>query len=289
MRNRCALSACALAALLFGTASCAFAPLHPSNQELRAEKHGRIVDADTGTGIPEANVIAIWRQHSSGVSDMVSAGTWCNLQRIMVTDAEGRFVVPDVSRELDERELHFGALSLNKLWSDWLLIVFKPGYVRVGDLETLAKHDREFFSWQVEPPETQGRPGKLDVKPTAMKKVELDAPKVWAYYGVLLSSGGCNDSHGKRLNEPAYGEIATAMSAQVRSMPCAMPASTPIDANSFGAFVGLSHPGAFDVKFYERVKKLSGLPPSERFDPLEKVSTTAGALCQAVTDEEKRQ
>jgi hypothetical protein len=324
MRNRCALGACALAALLFGTVSCASAPSHPSNHELRAEKHGRIVDADTGAGISGAKVIAVWRQHSSGVSDMVSAGSWCNLQKIVESDGDGRYVIPDVSRELDNRESQFGPLSLNKLWSEWLLIVFKPDYLRVGKDYPVVKaeegnpYNQQFtlddrkvldhringgdraclpdkgcmpaFAWQARAPETRGSlPGHVDVQTIEMKRADLSPPWVWVYYGTILTTGGCRDAHGDDLSEPAYADIATAMAREIRPMACTMRPETEIGSLSLSAFVGLSHPGAFDVKLLNRVKELSGLPVSRQFDPLEKVNARAEVLCRALREEEEHQ
>ena len=287
MRNQILSGILTVTTLLAGAVSCATAdPRRPTGHDLRAEKQGRVVDSETGVGISDAKIIAVWKQHSSGVSGMVSAGTWCNLQKIVTTDDEGRFVLPDTSHELEERETHFGRLSLNELWSDWLLIVFKPGYVRAGDLEILPTHERHLFLWQVEPPEMFDMPlGRVGIRPVAMKKVVLDAPSLWIYFSAVLTSARCNDSHGTRLTDSELGDITNAVATAVRPMPCALPPSTSIAPTSFSAFAGLSHPNGFDVKFFERVKSLNGLPTSERFDPLDKVTTTAGALCQAVTEE----
>jgi hypothetical protein len=313
-----------LAPLLVGTASCADVPPHPSSHELRVEKHGRVVDADTGTGISDAKVIAVWRQHSSGVSDMISAGTWCTLQRIVATDSDGRFAIPDVSHELDARDTQFGPLSLNKLWSDWQLIVFKPDYIRVGKDYPVVKpgqgnpYDQQFtlddrkvldhringgdraclpnqgcmpaFAWQALPPETRvASAGHVEVQKIEMKKADLSPTWVWVYYSTILTTGACHDGRGSDLSEPAYADIAKAMAREVRPMACSMPPEKAIDPVSLGAFAGLSHPGPFNVKFLNRVKELTGLPVARQFDPLEKISTTGGVLCRAVKDEESQQ
>lgn len=297
---------------------------HVSGHELRAEKHGRIVDADTGAGIADAKVIAVWRQHSSGVSDLVSGGSWCNLQKIVTTDANGRFTIPDVSHELHARELHFGPLSLNKLWSDWLLIVFKPGYIRAGmdypavnpeegnpynqwftlDDRKVLDHringgDRAClpnkgcmptFTWQARPPETRGMLlGHVDVRTIEVRGADLSPPWTWIYYGTILTTGGCHDAHGNDISEPAYADIATAMAHEIRPMACAMPPETVINPISLGAFAGLSHPGIFDVKFLNRVKELNGLPVARQFDPLEKINSRAEVVCRALMEEEGHQ
>ncbi|MEO5561068.1 MAG: hypothetical protein ABIO49_14125 [Dokdonella sp.] len=323
MRKQFVYGVLAMTALMCGAVSHASAPPHPGRHELRAEKHGRIVDADTGAGIPDAKVIAVWRQHSSGVSDMVSGGSWCNLQRIVVTDSDGRYMIPDVSRELDESETRFGSLSWNKSWSGWQLIVFKPDYIRTGkdypvvkseqgnsDNQQFTLDDRKVldhringgdraclpnqgcmpaFVWQARQPETSGGLlGHVDVQTIEMKKAQLSPNWVWVYYSTILTTGICPDGRGNDLSEPAYADIAKAMAYEVRPMACTLPPETSVDPISVGAFAGLSHPGPFNVKFINRVKELTGLPVSRQFDPLEKTRSTAEVLCRVVKEEESQ-
>ena len=246
--------------------------------ELRTEKNGRIVDADTGVGIADAKVVALWTQHSSGVPEMVSAESWCNLQKIVTTDADGNYTIPDVSHELDAAETHFGTLSLNKLRSEWLLVVFKPGYVRVGeDVEPKGRtvydakqsaDDRKVlhhlitgdnagcypapsqgcldrFAWQGPAVEAiTGAHGNVVIKTITMKKVELSPFELWTYYGTLLSTAQCSSGHKGELNQSELSDIAKAMADQVRPTLCAMPAETLIDPNKLAAFTGLV--GRFD-------------------------------------------
>ena len=291
--------------------------------ELRTEKNGRIVDADTGMGIADAKVIARWGQHSSGVPEMVSAESWCNLQKIVTTDADGRFIIPDVSHELDAAEMHFGPLSWNKLRSEWFLVVFKPGYVRMGvDAESKGRtvydakesaDDRKVlhhlitgdnagcypapsqgcldrFAWQGPAVEAiTGAHGNVVIKTITMKKVELSPFELWTYYGTVLSTASCRDPHKGDLGQPELADVARIMAREVRPMPCTMPSTTPIDQKSFGVFVGVSHPGTFDIKFFKKVREMSGGPAvSERFDPLEQVHTNAGTVCRALAEEEQK-
>ncbi len=115
---------------------------HVSNRELKMEKTGRVVDAATGAGIPGVKVIVNWQTHSSGVPGYSSTGgTWCDLQKIVTTDVNGNYTIPDVSKELDISDsgtrvghtpFGFASATHDK---DYLLAAFKPGYVRVGDMD----------------------------------------------------------------------------------------------------------------------------------------------------------
>ena len=280
--------------------------------ELRTEKNGRIVDADTGMGIADAKVIARWGQHSSGVPEMVSAESWCNLQKIVTTDADGRFIIPDVSHELDAAEMHFGPLSWNKLRSEWFLVVFKPGYVRMGvDAESKGRtvydakesaDDRKVlhhlitgdnagcypapsqgcldrFAWQGPAVEAiTGAHGNVVIKTITMKKVELSPFELWTYYGTLLSTAQCSSGHKGELNQSELSDIAKAMADQVRPALCAMPAETLIDPNKLAAFTGLV--GRFD---HEHVlQRWHGTTTKNAYGepaPL----PSAGVLCHSMT------
>ncbi|MGH7746655.1 MAG: carboxypeptidase-like regulatory domain-containing protein, partial [Candidatus Dormibacteria bacterium] len=127
---------------LLATTSSAFEPRHISNNELRTEKLGRIVDAATGAGIPDAKVIAVW---GALAADASGSGYMCQLQRIATTDAAGNYVIPDVSHDLDLSRRGTGGLhtpmgiGYHSLDFDWHLMVFKPGYVRVGDMEEFKR------------------------------------------------------------------------------------------------------------------------------------------------------
>lgn len=320
---RVAVGLC-VAAVFCGGAFGVHAQDRVSSHVLRAEKYGRIVDATTGDGIPDVKVIATWRESSSGSPHIASASTWCALQKVTTTDANGNYTFPTVADELDlsDRGTHrgiappFGIVSV-KNDATWRLVAFKPGYVRVGEdprhkegdlydrttsrddrkiLEHLVRGSREGchpyegcmieFAWKNYPPDTSSDPlGKVSVETIKMRKVDLDPLDAWTYYGAILSSGQCHDGHGKDISPPAVGDIARATGTLVRPMPCAMPSDAVIDPSSFGAFAGLSHPGRFDVTFFNRVKELDGAAPSQHFDPLERITTTAGTLCRALQKE----
>lgn len=281
---------------------------HVSNRELHAEKHGRVVDADTGTGIPGAKVIALWKESSSGVPDAVSGGEWCQLQKITTTDAGGNFSLPDVSKDLDlsARGSHVGLSSLGPATyahdNTWRLIVFKPGYVRTGadvaysgpyasdqtndDRKVLqhlmagntdgckAHYDgcMNRFLWAENPPATEG----ATIKPIAMKKAGFSAPQAWLYYAAIQGTGQCMDRMAKPANAPEFSEVTNAIRGIVSpllsgvcSMPRDMEISRPV-LDSFTSWVR-------DDDVVRRIVKAVG---QREWGTKE---TTAGVLCDAIS------
>lgn len=269
-------------------------PRHVSNKELRAEKHGRVVDADTGAGIPGVMLIANWRTDSTG-NGWVSGGTWCDLQKIVTTDADGNFSIPDVSRELDlsDRGTKSGLTNLGWLSTthekDWVLSTFKLGYVRVSDMDAPAPAGTGRFGgmfWRSPPDVRVFSRGKVEVKPIALRKLQLQPPDLWFYYSAIQTHLGCRDRMSNSIHQPEVSDIFVAMRDNVRPMPCKMPPETVISPEAFDSYATLAHGGSIDLPFLSRVKSLQGIKSTSRlpYDPTERITTTAGILCQVVNE-----
>jgi hypothetical protein len=243
-----------------------------TRHQARAEKIGRVVDVETRRGIPDATIIASWRTTTSGVPGLVSAENWCDLQRVTVSDSEGRFTIPDVSHELDSVETNFGPLSHNSIRSRLLLGVFKQGYVRAGDLERLPEHERERFSWQVESPRLSGLGRSIRVETITMEKADLSAPDEWIYKSAILGTGRCRDGQGKVLDQPAFKDLAKTIGSRARNEPCQMAAADEISPEAVGAFGWVLDDG----EFLARLRQLADLKIGEP------KGTNAGTICRAL-------
>jgi len=269
-------------------------PRHIGNKELTMQKSGRVVDADTGLGIAGAKVIVDWNTLSTGIPGYSSTGgTWCDLQRIVTTDENGDYTIPDVSKDLDlsDRGTHFGktpfGLASQTHDKEYAIAVFKPGYVPVGDLETvkdaMEQARKRLISGLtlVKVPDVSFSAGKVVIKQVALRKVDLAWPDLWAYYRMVPL--GCEDRMAHSIEQPESAEILRTIRGIIGPMPCAMEPSTHIDAQSFGIFVGLSPTDT--VRVIKRVKHLDGVANPDRFDPQESIATTAGTLCQAIQED----
>jgi hypothetical protein len=263
-------------------------PRHVSDEEMRAAKHGRVLDVDSGAGIPGVKVIVNFRGSTTGSPGFTGGGAWCNLQKVVTTDANGDFTIPDVSKELDlsSRGTHGLGLMSATNDTDWVLSTFKPGYVRVSDIEGIERAKQGKGTLQTVP-DAHLRSGKAEVAPIAMRRLELAPADLWIYYGIIASTGLCTDRMAKDNETPEIAEILESIRKIVRPMPCAMTGDTAIAPEAFNQFQALSHDGRFNPPFVERVKILQGgQPPARGFDPTERVATTAGVLCRALKEED---
>jgi hypothetical protein len=287
-------SACAASGTLPSTTR------HVSSRELTMEKTGRVVDANTGVGIPGVKVIVNWQTLSSGVPGYSSTGgTWCDLQKIVTTDADGNYTIPDVSKELDisDRGTRIGktpyGLASATHDKNYVLAVYKPGYVRAVDMEKIQK-TRENAQKHIpitllvpETPAVSFRGGKVSIDPVTMRKQDLVWSDLLAYDTWVSSETTCSSRMAYSIEQPEWHEMRKAMQDAVRALPCAMPPGTTIQPRDFAAFWNLSHSPATQGKFYERVKELQGLPRSPHgYDPTEQITTTAGVLCRALQEED---
>lgn len=318
MNLRSALTVLLFAAVLHATGCAAVGVGGSSNHELRAEKNGRIVDADTGQGIADVNVIANWEESFSGAAHIASAGSWCVLQKIVKTDQDGRFTLPDVGKELDLSDRGtrvgvappFGVITSSNDFS-WKLILYKPGYVRVGKDFPVVKpeegnpynqwftwDDRKVldhringdkraclpdqgcmpsFAWETSLPDISGSAlGHVSVQPIGMKKVELAPPALWLYYGTILSKSQCYAARKGDLNQPEIAEMEHSTSTLVRPMPCMMPPAATITAAAATSYAGLV--GGKEI--FTRIEKFG-----ETTWPWK--DTTAEVLCKASRVEEQ--
>jgi len=290
------LAASAMIAIGQSIAATSGTPRTIGARELRAEKHGRIIDADTGAGIPGVRVIVNWRGSSTGLSGFYGGGGWCDLQKVVTTDADGNYTVPEVSKDLDlsGQGTHGKATEMGWMGvthsADWVLSAFKPGYVQVSDLDLVRRAAAGEWiggmTLQV-PPDVSIRAGKVEVKPTEMQKQDTSPSEVWAYYSIVNAAIVCNDRNAKTIETSDVADIRHSISAAVRPTPCALPGDYPISPEAFGHFQALAHQGQFDPSFFERVKRLQGIAPSPRgIDPTERLATTAGILCRALQEED---
>lgn len=256
---------------------------HISNRELRAEKHGRVVDADTGAGIPNALVIVDWRTLSTGVPGLIGGGTWCDLQRIVTTDEHGEYTIPDVSHDLDisdrgtHRALTPGGMLASTHDVDWVVVTYKPGYVRLADMEFIELARTNWIGGLVGWPTTPDvgfAPGKVVIKPMRMRKMVLDAMDEWHYDALILAGAACSDRMAQRIEQPEIAGIRASMGEHVRAMPCAMPADTAIDSAMLNSFLGFANDRAVDKRMVEIIGRREWGTKG----------TTAGVVCQALND-----
>lgn len=276
-----------------------------SNEELWHEKHGQIVDASTGAGIAGARVIAMWRRFGVSLS---GAGGGCALQKFATTDANGRYVIPDVTKELDLSPRHPESqalmLTINSSWVDfkWGIVVYLPGYIREGDAEVFQRlplstkptpipgshylHSpgpRVYFNWLYFQIPSQIVGNTVQVEPIRMVKTQLD-PQQQIVYDYWITRGinncyafGGSESTGFRNIKPAgLKDIENDMRRRIRDLPCTLPASTLVGGVVVDDYTYLLADDALDQRLIDGGFANSGCSPCHK-------DMDAGTLCRAET------
>jgi hypothetical protein len=243
---------------------------HVTNRELLNEKRGRVVDAATGAGIPDATVIAMWDVSSQSIGGSSSG---CVLQRITMTGANGDFLIPNVAPDLDLSERGTkGVLepfTARVVDYSWRLVVFRPGYVREGDLHSFDYPDpaRVAFAWESTPPSVSSALATVQITDIRMQRTEVNFRDTVLYYASIRHATSCPRTG---TEQSAIHSIRAAFSQLVEHLPCSLPSDTPVDAIVAMEFSVLLS----DDKFTERMK-------DEGQEKWPWTNTTAGALCRA--------
>ncbi|MBK6376648.1 MAG: hypothetical protein IPF61_06730 [Xanthomonadales bacterium] len=103
-----------------------FTPQIPGCIAAHRSKSGKVVDVETGKGLPNAFVISSAR-FVSGPLFFGPSGNVVLYNIIVRTDAEGRFSIPSTWSDL-----HIGTPGTHP-GVTWVVTVFEPGYAVVGD------------------------------------------------------------------------------------------------------------------------------------------------------------
>lgn len=112
--------------------------IQPYRQQLiLAEKRGRLIDGATGIGLPDVTVVINYR---STFFTPFRTSSSCIHQKIVRTDADGYYVIPDASSDVDVTDdLLWRALPGFSQSFGWSLLYYKDGYKRKDDMERFLR------------------------------------------------------------------------------------------------------------------------------------------------------
>ncbi len=144
-----------------------------------SEKHGRVIDATTGKGLPGVAVVVNYGMRAT-TPMRISRG--CMHQKIVWTDADGSYVIPNASKDIDVGE--------DMLWRmipgysrnyGWTLLYYKDGYVVKEDLERMVDIIKGHPMPSVVPFEPYTKNGPIYiVPPVPMQKVDMASSPIMA-------------------------------------------------------------------------------------------------------------
>lgn len=190
-----------------------------------AEKHGRVVDAQTGKGLANVAVIVEYEMRST---TPMQAGYGCTHQKIVWTDTNGNYVIPNASEDIDVAE--------DMLWRmvpgfsrnyGWLLEYYKEGYVVKEDLERWVDmiEGRPVSSYGRATPYTKNGPVYI-VPSVSMQRVDMASSPVMAdaYIASVRSLAvGLICFLDDERNSAVSLILRSEMKASVRKLICELP------------------------------------------------------------------
>ncbi|MBS0569413.1 MAG: carboxypeptidase regulatory-like domain-containing protein [Proteobacteria bacterium] len=280
------------------TVSSEYATGKVGRSEMLSAKRGTVIDAATGAGIADATVIASWHISATGWE---RNGGGCVVRSIVHTDANGIYSLPDVSADqwfhppkatVSER-IH--ALAGYTSFA-WYLAVFKPGYLREGDAETLARDtfmNPTFPDWQWTSPKTFATRDGYRVATIKLTKDNLPPAQEILYLATVNRFADCHPNPLPPAS-PEYDALVKQLRQIVRPIPCSLSATTPIPAAAAEAFEGLDGGGDSKTEkffYYGQgnadtfAKRISD---ATRGGPYGRRDTNAGTLCWAQGGRETR-
>ncbi|MEO8959855.1 MAG: carboxypeptidase-like regulatory domain-containing protein [Rudaea sp.] len=274
----------AINAALAASGKSEYATSPPSRREMLAAKSGTVVDGQSGAGIADATVIAVWDMHSTGW-ERDSGG--CVVRRIVHTDATGHFDLPDVSAEHWFHPPHASvaerihALAGNVEFS-WRLAVFKPGYLRMGDSETLAKDTEQnptFLDWEWKSPRSFATRDGYRVVPIRLVKDNLRPQDEISYLATLRKFATCT-TNPPMLASPAFDGLNREINNIAKSLPCRIPEHETVRAGIAMEYTRLIA-GQDTKQFFARMN-------TQMHNRWPWTDTTAGMLCWASGGRETR-
>jgi len=208
-----------------------------THDELVHEKHGRVVDATSGSGLKDVAVVAMWDVQ---YQNLHSSGSGCIFEKIVRTDAQGEYVVPDTSQEFDAFLKRAGTSAADgaaEPKSDnaaygWRIVVYKNGFLRKGDLEKFGPR-RSYaaslgfqvgFEWQGGfLPEVRHIVDYVGMAPISMEKGDtLSSADELTYLSRIRQATICRQRNDP-VDSPAHDRVKQALAARARTLACELP------------------------------------------------------------------
>jgi hypothetical protein len=250
----------------------AAALMQPSRyRTLLSEKRGRVIDAVTGVGVENANVIATWRTTKFSWS----ANTTCDYQTVVSTNGNGEYYLPDVSKHVDVSRFMLQRAVGMEVYFQWSLAVYKAGYARMPHAsaaltDPTSTNVASELRWS-ERPDSDLVGSTVMLEPIAIRDAKINPSESLLSYEMTLQfikSRGCTYDEPLKIRE-----ISAEIEDSVRDLVCFIPASEVLREDVAHAVLVMLHQSP-------DAAQLPGAPP-----PL--VRKVAGDFCGILPRERK--
>lgn len=234
------------------------------NIEVYTAKEGRVVDVNTGKGIPHAAVIAAATMSGS---NFIHGSAYGTLYRVTTyTDELGDYRIPSYWSNV---VLWFPPLPGTAPTITWVIAVLQPGYGVVGD-ELAWQFDGAIFPSASGPP-ASWRGTVVKVDPIEMKRVAFTLKEAAVYYSRILSVAPTYRGH-----DPEQAKLLKMVSDILLPQVCGMDPNSTVDGTAGRSLSGLVEDP------YVSSGRLLQLEPSGYGDAYQHTVFHAGNVCEAM-------
>lgn len=245
------------------------------------QKRGRVVDANAGAALEGATVIANWRSTIFSIHTSYN----CRLQKVVTTDRDGNYVLPDVSDVIDVTQGMLPRAMGTEISFHWDVTVYKPGYMR--ESEYLRRSPTAVASSQYqetsarEDPRYTLRDHEVEIADTRMHEVSLTPEETILYDGALLSAASCDAE--VRNSDPAYTAWRSMLQDVALKVPCDLPGDEVLSRDLLASVAYLGEEISWRIPREEQTAT-AGVGVTRRFLRLIDNSTpvTASVACDAL-------
>jgi hypothetical protein len=246
--NKAVVFAAITASVLF---SVLWAYRHIANTQRRDQaaflwqKHGRVIDSSSGTALEGATIVANWRSTIFSLHTSYN----CHVQRVVTTDRDGNYVLPDVSDVIDVTQYMLPRVMGTEISFHWDVTVYKAGYMRESEYlrrgaTTVANSHYQESSAREEPRYTL-RDHEVEIANTGMREVSLTPEETILYDGALLSAASCNAESGNR--DDAYVAWRTRLRNVALKVPCDLPGDEVLSRDLLASIAYLGEEISWDA------------------------------------------
>ena len=190
-----------------------------------SEKRGSIVDSQTGHGIPDVVVVVNYQLESI---TPFQVGRGCIYQKIVRTDADGNYVVPDVSGEIDVADdlLRRMLPGFSHAYG-WVVLYHKDGYVVAKDHQQAVDviERRPVPNVALHTPYTKQGDAYI-VPPVEMRAIDIRTPDVALDAYIVRTSSVARQAKcflEEERNSEDSKRLQSAMKTSIRHVICGLP------------------------------------------------------------------
>src|SRR5581483_4916046 len=188
------------------------------NADVYLRKTGRVIDADTGEGIPGAFVVA----DANFIESVLKTGTLSEYRLILRTDSKGNYAIPSTWQYAISPRFYWMTFFFESSKHTWTVLALKPGYIEDADEQNLVPPTADVdYRPRVSRQRVSSWSGlSVNVQPIKLRKHNLSSAQAIVYYrGIALYGVGDSPEADYEMNRAISAYIASTFCSETSANP----------------------------------------------------------------------